>query len=305
MKSTTQQSAHIASAPNGPAYVFTGAVDGEWTNLNNWEDANGNSPASALPDSSSTVIITGLVDTIPDSITAEVDTLTINVGAEIRITISAASATVRGVIGSFDGVGGCGNGELVMTGEAKAELRGDGENHGGSIVGDVECFDNSKQSGEVVGDVYLYNNSSMINLGELDAPECENLYMYNNSTAANCWVHYGLGMWNFSHINGDMNVSFPSEVNADGGTVVLRDDSYLQGSGILSNAGQIDLRDRSYIGANYTVIPEILPRGLVSLHGHSHNDGTINGDASFYDFSSQLGTVTGTIVCNTAGTCVP
>ena len=163
------QSAHIASAPNGPAYVFTGAVDGEWTNLKNWEDANGNSPASSFAELAD-VVIAGLVDTIPDNIGAVVNDLTIHSTGEIRIAITVnGSATVRGIIGV--GEKSCGTGSIVMlgengVGESNVEFFDNGENRGfvdGSVI--FNDFSYNRYTGEVSGNA-VFNDESY-NAGEV------------------------------------------------------------------------------------------------------------------------------------------
>ena len=185
MKNTTQQSENMASTPTfgalglpyptggrGPAKVFTGFVDGEWTNLMNWEDINGNWPASSLPTALSDVVITGLVDTIPVGITADVKDLTINATGEVRISIQVnGNATIRGIVGL--GEKNCGHGLINMVGELGIDdtpplirFLDNGENRGNvffvELSGAAVFGNNSKQLGYVHGDVKLYDNSSMM-----------------------------------------------------------------------------------------------------------------------------------------------
>ena len=303
------QSAHIASAPNGPAYVFTGAVDGEWTNLKNWEDANGNSPASSLPTSLTDVVIAGLVDTIPDGIEAGVGNLTILAGAEIRIRIKVGQdATVWGIIGI--GEKSCGSGELDMLhldpislllfGE-KAKFYGVAENRG-LVSGSADFFDNSKQRGVVSGNVNLYNFSSMVKTEEFDSPRCEGsmgLEMWDNSFAGGCIVS-DLYMRDSSHIDGDilvaitvLNINGDRIVNVEG-SAQMYDDSYLDGDGSLS-AKFLSMEDRSHIEEGYTVVVE-----SCTINGSdAYNAGTIDGDATFRGTEvlnlNNVGIVTGEI----------
>ena len=302
------QSAHIASAPNGPAYVFTGAVDGEWTNLKNWEDANGNSPASSLPTSLTDVVIAGLVDTIPDDIEAGVGNLTILAGAEIRIRIKVGQdATVWGIIGNsnhtvFVGEKSCGSGELdmLLLGE-KAKFYGVAENRG-LVSGSAEFFDNSKQRGVVTGSVDLWHSSSMVETEEFDSPRCEGgmgLTMHNDSFAGGC-IASDLYMRDSSHIDGDILVATTVlNINGDrivdaGGDASLSDDSYLDGDGGLS-AINIFMSERSHIEEGYTAVAV-----LCTINGpDAYNAGTIDGDATFRGTEvlnlNNVGTVTGTI----------
>lgn len=329
MKNTTQQSENMASAPTfgalylpyptggrGPAYVFTGFVDGEWTNLMNWEDINGNWPASSLPTALSDVVITGLVDTIPLGITADVKDLTINATGEVRIEIRVhGSATIRGIVGL--GEKNCGTGEITMLGESIA-FRGNGENRskidttfGGDMS--VDFFDDSKQYGVVTGDVDLYGNSSMTKFGELANPICgtltmhndsvasdfsaESLVMYNYATASNGSLISTLDMHDHSSIENDISNVV---------TVIMRDNAHLQGPGTMTilplttvdpNGDQVNVvisakfSEDAYIGANYTVVGD-----CVFEEAGNSNLGTIQGNLSAYGggLPARLGNVTGT-----------
>lgn len=306
MKSTTQQSAHIASAPNGPAYVFTGAVDGEWTNLKNWEDANGNSPASSLPtvNRATSFVISGLVDTIPDGIEAGVGNLTILEGAEIRIPIKVGQdATVHGIIGV--GEKSCGSGELDMLFGEKAKFYGVAENRG-LVSGSAEFFDNSKQRGVVSGSVKLYNFSSMVKTEEFDSPRCEGaagLSMYGDSFAGGC-IARNLYMRDSSHINGNILVA-TTVLNINGdrivddlGEVLLHDDAYVGdgGAGRLIS-GEMFLFDRSSIHGGYTA--EVKDLDCTIYGPDAYNAGTIEGNALFMGTEvlnlDRVGIVTGVI----------
>lgn len=82
----------------GPAVRFTGAADGEWTNLANWQDANGQSPAYSLPTSTSNVTIAGNVTSVTIFPSVTVKTLTILPGASLAIEISCEDLVCRGTI---------------------------------------------------------------------------------------------------------------------------------------------------------------------------------------------------------------
>ena len=335
MKRTAQQSENMASAPifgafglpyptggRGPAYVFTGFVDGEWTNLMNWEDINGNWPASSLPTPLSDVVITGLVDTKPDGISAEVQNLTINATGEVRIPIRVnGNATIRGIVGL--GEKDCGNGIINMVGELGIDdapplidFRDNGENRATIAVGLAEAavfFNNSKQLGQVFGAVKLYDNSSMVTNTEYGPTSCSLLTMYDHSvasdfvvdglamyhyaTASNVFVDAGnLDMFDYSSIENDISVA----------TVIMRDNAYLKGPGTMTilpliivspNGDQVEVVDSAkfsedaYIGANYTVVGD-----CVFKEAGNSNLGTIQGDLSAYGggLPARLGNVTGT-----------
>lgn len=128
--------------PSG-AYKFTGSVDGEWTNLNNWEDASGNSPARSLPDNLSDVIIDANVTSVPNNFSVIVDSLTIT--SEGSFAIEAA----------------CNN--LVCDGAIDRPVTPDCENKFGKItcIGSA-IFNGGILDGELINDEAEFNNSSLI-----------------------------------------------------------------------------------------------------------------------------------------------
>ena len=157
MKNTTQQSVHIASAPNGPAYSFTGAVDDEWTNLKNWSDANGNSPALALPDSSSTILIIDLVDTIPSGIQPVLD--------EINVGYWDAPGNGSGNVSGQVGISLTGPANFYVGSELLEE--GSCASQGGHILGNCNFNQTTLLSGQVVGNVMMDEDSSITPPGEV------------------------------------------------------------------------------------------------------------------------------------------
>lgn len=97
---------------------FISTVNGDWTNLNNWQDANGNSPARSLPDANSVVIIRSPVYNIlniDSTFLTQVKEMTIVAGGEISTTaIQTEKLTVNG--GKI-GTGGCDTiGFILVTG---------------------------------------------------------------------------------------------------------------------------------------------------------------------------------------------
>lgn len=72
----------------GPARIFTGAIDGEWTNLLNWQDAGENSPASTLPDENSDVFIYG--DVTSSAVAIFVKSMYIDASGNLRVSATIA-----------------------------------------------------------------------------------------------------------------------------------------------------------------------------------------------------------------------
>jgi len=73
--------------PTNVGVTFTGAVDGEWTNLANWEDGSGASPAGLLPGSADAVTIQGSVRS--SAVGISVGDMTITGGGECHVEASA------------------------------------------------------------------------------------------------------------------------------------------------------------------------------------------------------------------------
>lgn len=85
--------------PREPAVKFVGTIDGEWTNLNNWQDPQGLSPASALPTVTSNVIVEADVTSKPADYTVQVNSLTIQPGASFDIEAECEVLSCKGTIG--------------------------------------------------------------------------------------------------------------------------------------------------------------------------------------------------------------
>lgn len=74
------------------AVTFTGAVDQEGSNLANWQDANGNSPAAALPNENSDIVIAANLTSWANSSALTVKSITIN-GCVFAASIKATNLT--------------------------------------------------------------------------------------------------------------------------------------------------------------------------------------------------------------------
>jgi hypothetical protein len=218
------------------AVTFTGAVDGEWTNLANWQDNNGRTPARYLPDNTSEIIINASVTSLSDN--------TNNIILS-SITINNASFSIGGGIGSpsiscgvlvcngtidrpnppeCDGIygkityttsatfiGGILSGELVNGGGSDAEFTsGSIIESDGLMVGNA-IFDSSHNEGTITGDAEFENSSSNRNGGTVEgnaifrtgslntqATVEGNAEFYNDSANSNATVKGNAEFWDTS-----------------------------------------------------------------------------------------------------------
>lgn len=159
--------------------TFTGAVDGEWTNLANWKDANNNSPARYLPDGTTNVTIDGDVTSAPNNYNATVNILTININKKFAIAAQCVDLVCAGTIdrpspvcpeqfgkitctGSAVLNGGTLDGELI-NGEAQfnnnSTITADGVMTGSAVLDDSDNF------GTITGNAEFKNNSRNIQGG--------------------------------------------------------------------------------------------------------------------------------------------
>lgn len=88
----------INAIASGVAYKFVGTIDGEWTNLNNWQNANGFSPPASLPGGSDDVVIDANVTTKPTNYTISVASLTINGGKQFAVAAECNTLTCYGTV---------------------------------------------------------------------------------------------------------------------------------------------------------------------------------------------------------------
>jgi hypothetical protein len=303
----------------GVAVTFTGLVDGEWSNLANWEDADGETPAGSLP--TGNVIIEGSVTSTAVSI--EVGDLTIQAGAGFHVAASVENLYCEGLVGQdgeCDGVIGSVTvtgickftGSGILSGEVIATLA---EFEDSSSVQSGTVFDNAKFSGTsvnagtVTGDAEFYDNSH----NETTVTGVATFYdtAHNGSGPAG---EVGSGSvfngssYNGGQVNGD--AEFNNEAsNAAGGVVAgnaeFNDLAANVADGTVGGNGQF-FDTSSNAGA---VSQDALFGGNAVMTG-----GTVGGNATFSGTTQmQGGDVTGTAtftddacwVAGTAGTFVP
>ena len=264
----------------GTATTFTGAIDGEWTNLMNWEDANGLTPAGSLPGSGTNVSVEANVTSTAVAIT--VAELTIAAGAEFSVAASAADlhcygeierdALCEGVFGvvtvsgeAFVYGGGQNNGEIV---NALVKFSGDGLNGTeGVVTGDARFDDTSVHSGLVTGDTEVYDTANMQG-STVNVNATFNGDSYNNATVEGDATFNG-SAYNLVQVDGNATFNGTSK-NENGGVVA--------GNAIFNNSS----RNAGNIN------------GVATFNGSSENEftGTLNDDANFTGTAKNYGSAT-------------
>ena len=284
---------------HGVAVRFTGAVDDEGSNLWNWEDANGDSPAGFWPSDSTDITIAGelrswrgptvsgsFANYHPDIASLSFPSVTLEPGAVLAIsltteTLTADDAKIEELM--LDGGGGpkaCANGgqyevRIVVTGAATfingAENLAKGEDGTAEwlvfpdatagITGDCVFESGSKNTGTIRGNCTFSDDAS--NDGKV-AGDCTFADTAENSGS----------IWGNCTFSGDA---------VNNGTIT-GDATF---SGNATNAGTVT--------------------GNCTFSGSATNTGTVDGDATFSGTASMAGDVTGTATftgssCYTSGT---
>lgn len=161
------------------AVTFTGAEDGEWTNLANWEDAGGRSPARFLPDSNSDIIIDNTVSSKPIDFIISVKSITINNNKIFAIEASCETVLCYGEIASsasnicgepYKGKvsysvsatldGGILSGELIQLGVSRALFNNNSSiTSNGKMIGNAKVDNLSTNEGTITGNAEFDNAS--------------------------------------------------------------------------------------------------------------------------------------------------
>lgn len=283
----------VYDPPNGAAYTFTGTADGEWTNLKNWKDSAGKSPAKQLPDTSSIVVIDGDLKTIPNGNNAIVHTVTVTAAGAVRIPLSTTYATVRGIIGDGEAGSACGTGNLIMAGSDAAEFRGDGKIEANAkVTGNANFNDASLNFGLVTLDANFHDTS--VNHGRVDGNATF------DDTSANRGVN---GVGKTATFNGEsVNWVTLYTIGPDRQDVFFHEDSrnkgYIGPFGFAQFDGnaknQDSVHDVSFTGYSMNDTDGICFRDA-TFAGHSHNDGKATLKGKFFEtsYNNTGGTVTG------------
>jgi len=282
---------------HGEAGRFTGAVDNEGSNLWNWEDANGDSPAGSWPSGDITIagelrswrgptVSGSAANYHPDLASLSFPSVTLEPGAVLAIsltteTLTADDAKIEELM--LDGGGGpkaCANGgqyevRIVVTGAATfingAENLAKGEDGTAEwlvfpdatagVTGDCVFESGSKNTGTIRGNCTFSDDAS--NDGKV-AGDCTFADTAENSGS----------IWGNCTFSGDA---------VNNGTIT-GDATF---SGNATNAGTVT--------------------GNCTFSGSATNTGTVDGDATFSGTASMAGDVTGTATftgssCYTSGT---
>jgi hypothetical protein len=167
---------------NGVAYKFVGTSDTEWTNLNNWEDASGFSPAGSLPGDGDDVLIAGTVNKIPNDYFSSnsiiLNNITVNSAGSLGVSLSCANLLCDS--GQVYGSDSCSiptitisntcefiNGGFLQDADitisaSPVKFRTGSSVDRSTITGNAEFYDNSSATeGTVTGNVIFYDTSSM------------------------------------------------------------------------------------------------------------------------------------------------
>ena len=311
---------------------------GDWTNLNNWVDANNYGPASSLPDGNSNVSIQGTVSNKPTDFSISVNTLTILNGG-----VFAASANVNNLYIQAGGlVNGNSNecpGDITIIVNTICEIDGElggntpdnyaildvtsttngaiisGNNYG-IIIGNVTFNNSGNNGGDINGNV-IFNNLST-NHGNI----LGNVTFNGGSNYQSGFLPYFPGAtedgitgdiifknssaWLSGNITGSVDMKNTSAigngiVKGAGNTITFHDNTSIANGGSLDCQGSCIFEDDS--SNNGTIYNSTSP----NFYGNSINNGFIEADANFYGYSKNQGSVGGTATftesaCNDGGT---
>ena len=280
---------------NGVGKTFTGNVDNEWSNLLNWTDANGLSPAASLPTITDDVIIAGDVlscslDTMP-----AVDDLTTD-GGSIGIELSAVTATISGSSKILLD-GDCDTGGILHVTYAASFI--DSSENAGSVIGDAVFNNSARLRGYVSGNVELRDTSLMLNTALTRASCGGNVTAYDTATVVDSDIVGNLSLTNGSHTENTVSVL---------GTASLQNNASIAvGSTLKDFIGPATFGGLSYnLGAvrgdaAFNGSSENSAAGTVNnatFNDSSHNFGTVANDATFNDTSDNSGVIAGDATFN-------
>lgn len=297
----------------GTGTRFIGTIDGEWTNLNNWEDANGLTPAGSLPNAGTNVSVEA--DVTSTALPINVGELTIQADMEFNVVASVSdlycygiierNALCEGVFGSltvsgqaFVYGGGRNNGVITNTmvkfnGDGKNDTQGivsgnarfdDTSRNDGTITGDAEFFDSTQNRGTVNGDGTFVDSSSNGQPGGASEATVEGNATFQGESQ------------NWGQVDGDATFSGDALniVGTVGGNAIFNDASQniegiVEGNAIFNsisrNDGAVD-GDADFYGSSWNGYDQ----GYVPPPGHS----PVGGTATFYDTSRNI------VIINTA-----
>ncbi len=265
----------------GPAVTFGSFVDGEWTNLANWEDADGNTPAGSLPDAASEVFLEASVTS--SSVEISVKKMTIEASGEFHVAATVDSLVCHGAVGRSsicDGVygsvtvtvdcefdGGTLEGEVTATGLAATFI------NGGNVTA----------AGVVNGNAVFDGMPGTDNWGVVTG----------NGTFLTASTNYGTveGDGIFGTAGGD---DYANNVGTVEGNAIFRGHAFNVGT----VDGNAEFEDDA-TNSDATGYPAVVG-GNAEFSDRAKNlgDGSVNGNATFNDDSENIGTVNGNATFN-------
>lgn len=293
------------SHQNGQAFKFVGGVDGEGSNLWNWEDANGNVPAGFISQGSSIVItgelkswhedgggcalsfdsvtVTGSAAKLGVSLTA--DTLLVEAGASVvengecrcdrsvdEVLGTPTVVITVNTLATFNNATNEGTiiGTCVFNNSENKGSRINGVHFGGHIIGNVTFNNSTNNSGRITGDGAPESITATFN-GSGGTEGYSVVYGGSIAFYEGC-SNYGTifidgGLWNFK-------VYFEENTIHDASGVI-------QGRATF-NANSIN-RGLSEGGPGGF--------GTFRFNGTSRNEGVVQDMGEFYENSSNLGEI--------------
>lgn len=281
--------------PHTVGVTFTGAVDGEWTNLLNWEDANGLSPAASLPVAGTNVSVAANVTS--SAVSISVADLTIEAGAEFSVPATVAGLHCYGAIerlSTCEGQSGivlCGGQAFFYAGSynngdvayAEGQFYGDAENKSdGVLSGPTRFNDETVNAGLCNGPAEFWDtsdNSGVVESGSFFDEAQNSADVQGNASFEN-------SSYNEGAVGGNATFGDTAE-NKEGGVVSLG----ATFSGASVNRGTVVL-NATFTGTSINEASSVLESDAAFV-GESINRGSFGGNATFGDSATNDGTVSG------------
>lgn len=274
--------------PTGPASLFTGLIDGEWTNLLNWEDADGQSPAGLLPTSADDVTIEGSVTSVSSDYSAVAGNMVIQSAGSIHIPVAVETLECYGIVGTesdcdamIGHITASGSSEFLgddarLDGEVTASLTvflgGDSQ---GVVNGNAEFNDNTENAGTVFGDATFISGT---NTGTVDGNAAFSNFGQNSGVVTGNATFDDDSFNTFGIVEGDATFNDDTR-NTVFGTV----NGHATFNGSSANLG--------------------LAGGNATFNGNANNYGTVSGTATFNDSAVNCGGTAGTFVPDPPPSC--
>lgn len=262
---TYVQGTGLGHLTTGRAVRFVGTVDGEGGNLANWEDANGQSPASALPDSSTNVVVDADLTSWLWATVPQVASLTLN-GCQFGSSIQTGSLTATGATILADHA--CTGFPPVVVTVTGSALLDSGSTNNATIDGDCVFDNGSTNAGTITGAGHSFLGAS------------------TNSGTVTGDTAFDDGSTNSGTVTGDSEFTDSSNNGTVNGNATL--------DGASTNSGTVD-GNATFDG---TSINTGTVTGNATFAGASFNNANVNGDATFSGTAEHGGVIDGDATFN-------